>query len=144
MKFPNNIQSKCYYHVAIRADNIKSARSLVMTLLLSPYDTINGIVVSVDIPYGTPIMNISRPAVLRTYYGLDLKPMSSTTTERVTYGPISLTGWLSMDPRQYPTKHMSTHMFEFDLCLKDSAKSNLKSSIKTVAYLTVTLIAAPS
>ena len=103
------IKSQCFYHVGIGSDNIYCARSLVVKLLLSPHDTEDGIVLSADMPFGrSGLMNISRPAVLRTYYGLNVKYISPTEVKRVTYGPKSSTGSLSMNPNTFSTKLMST------------------------------------
>ena len=121
------IQSKCFYDVNIGTDNINCARYLVTKLLISPHDTSDGIIVSADMPFGQHgLINITRPAVLRTYYGLDLKCISPTKIERVTYGPTSLTGVVSTDPRVYTTKPMSTLMYNLGLCLKNYVKTQFK------------------
>ena len=80
-----------FYHVGIVNDNINCARSLVVKLLLSVHDTEYGIVLSADMPFGQQgLMNISRPEVLRTYYGLNIEPINPTKWKRVTYGPTSI------------------------------------------------------
>ena len=86
----------------------------MVKLLMSEFDTCDGIALSADMPFAQPnLMNISRPAVLRTYYGLDINCVSKHELERVTYGPTSLTGGLAIDPRVYSTKPMSTSMYDF-------------------------------
>ena len=121
------IKSQCFYDVGIGSDNINCARSLVVKLLLSVHDTEYGIVLSADMPFGqSGLMNISRPAVLRTYYGLNMQYISPTIVERVTYGPTSTTGCLSMNPRTFSTKPMSTDMYQFGQCLKNFVKSQFE------------------
>ena len=118
----NSWQSQCFYDVHIGRDNIIYARAIVVKLLLSGFDTPDGIPLSADMPYGQPKMNIKRPAVLRIYYGLNKNIISPTIWNRVTYGPTSVTGSLSIDPRRYTTKAMSVEMFQFGLCLKQYVK----------------------
>jgi hypothetical protein len=125
------IQSQCFYHVDIGIDNINCARSLVVKLLLSPHDTEDGIVLSADMPFGqSGLMNVSRPAVLRTYYGLNVQHISPTEVKRVTYGPTSTTGSLSMNPTTFSTKLMSTDMYQLGQCLKIFAKTQFERQNK--------------
>ena len=119
----HEIKSQCFHDVDIGTSNINLDRSIAMKLLLSEFNTSDGIILSADMPFGqTRLMNISIPAVLRTYYGLDVKCIAPTKLERVTYGPTSLTGCLSMDPRAFSTKPMSTSMYKLGVCLKNFAK----------------------
>ena len=109
--FPNHvnrdIQSQCFYNVDIGLDNINMTRIIVGRLLKSPVDSTEGITLTADMPYQKKAcVNITRPAVLSTYYGLTGKPVSATQVHRITYGSTSLSGSLSMDPRAFSTNEM--------------------------------------
>lgn len=120
------LKSQCYHGVDIGTENINCARSIVVKLLLSGFNTSDGITLSADMPFSKKsLMNISRPAVLRTYYGLDSQCISPSHVKRATYGPTSLTGPLSMDPRVYSTKPMSIAMYELGVSLKKFVKLQL-------------------
>ena len=107
----NHISSKSYCDVSIGTSNIMCARAIVVKLLLSPYNTPDGIIWSAEMPFGqTGLMNVSRPAVLRVYYGLNIAAISPTQWSRYTYGLTEVTGCLGMDPRVYSTKSMSFEM----------------------------------
>ena len=99
------------------------ARSIVVKLLLSPFNSAEGITVCADMPFGQKnLLNISRPAVLRTYYGMNTDANSPTQWTRITYGPTSLSGSLSMDPMYFTTKAMSVEMYELGNYLKTFVK----------------------
>ena len=88
------------------------ARSIIVKLLLSDFNSQQGITVCADMPFGqNNLLNISQPAVLRTYYGQNVHANSPTQWTRVTYGPTSVSGALSMDPRNFSTKAMPQEMF---------------------------------
>lgn len=128
----HTMKSKSFHDVDIGAYNINLARSIMVKLLLSDFDTSDGIVITADMPFAQPnLMNISRPAVLRTYYGLDINCISPTQLERVTYGPTSLTGGLAIDPRVYSTKPMSKSMYEFGMVLKNYAREQFQRQKQT-------------
>lgn len=122
-----SMQSMCYYDINIGSQNIIIARCLVVKLMAYPYDTADGITVSADMPFGKcGLVNISRPAVLRTYYGLDKTCISATLIERVTYGPTSFTGCLATDPRWFSTKPMSILMYNFGVTLKNFSREQFQ------------------
>ena len=74
------IESQCSDNIYIGSDNINMARAIVGRLLKSPFDSTDGITLSVDRPYQKKaLINITRPSVLRTYYGLTKKSVSATT-----------------------------------------------------------------
>lgn len=90
------------------------ARSFAQKFLMSKFDSSGGITVSVDMPFGgSGLMNISRPEVLRTYYGMNYRYISPNILERYSYGCTLTNGTLSMDPRKYVTKAMSPEMHDF-------------------------------
>ena len=75
----HQIKSQCFYNVPIGQDHINMARSIVLKLLTSPFNSPEGIVLSADMPYQKKaIINIVRPAVLRTYYGVTIQDVSRT------------------------------------------------------------------
>ena len=49
---------------------------------------------------------------------------------RVTYGPTSTTGSLSMNPNTFSTNVMSTDMYQFGQCIKNFAKSQFERQEK--------------
>ena len=120
---PQHIIQSQYFEDVDIGIHIVTARSIVVKLLLSDHDTPDGITLSADMPFGQQgLMNISRPAVLRTYYGLNIEPINPTKWKRVTYGPTGIMGPLSMDPRDYCTKSMPSEMFELGVHLKNYVK----------------------
>ena len=138
--FGNNtckcLQSQCYYDVDIGSDVITIAKALVVNLMLSGFDTPNGISLSADSPFGqNGLMNISRPAVLQIYYGLNVQAISPTIWNRFTYGPTSLTGTLGMDPRFFTTKPMPLDMFQLGRTLKTYVKEQFKIQNKRTDIL---------
>ena len=120
-----NIKSQFFYNIHLGNNMIHMERSIVLKLLKSPFDSPEGIVLTEDMPYQKiSVMNIERPAVLRTYYGITTKAVSSTKLERFTYGSTELYGPLSIDPRQFTTKPMSLEMENLGKALKQYAKTN--------------------
>ena len=78
-------------------------------------------------PFGQMhLLNISRPAVLRTYYGVNVEQISPTQWKRVTYGPINLSGSLCIDPRKFCTKTMTHNMYYLGQCLRKHLKKICK------------------
>ena len=81
-------------------------------------------------PFGiSGIMNMTRPAVLRTYFGRNIELISPTKWERVTYGSTDPHGTISMDPRRYNTKAMCEEMHYGGNILKEIAM-NLNMILK--------------
>lgn len=132
------LQSEYYGNVKINVNMMYVSRQIVKKLLLSKLDSCDGIPLSVDCPFGqSGLTNISRPAVLRVYYGKDLKITSSKTCERITYGSTEPSGSLAMDPRRFTTKSMSVEMFEFGICLVEYVKKKFNSKHKSTKILDV-------
>ena len=132
----NEIQSQLFYKIDIGTENINMAKAIVGTLLKSPIDSPEGITLTADRPYQKKAcINITRPAVLRTYYGTTTRAISATKLERITYGSTDLSGSLSMDPRSFCTKPMSTEMHEFGKSLKAYATNKLKMQHKSTDIL---------
>ena len=60
---------------------------LLEELILSPLNSLKGISVTEEKPYGFPQININRRAVLRQYYGKDVRDTgTSEGVMRYTYG----------------------------------------------------------
>ena len=76
---------------------------------MSEIDSLSGIAIVAEQPMNNPIMlNITRPAVLRQYYGLDMGSPRNQIIKRATYGFKSHVG---TDPSKFITK-------PFDINLK--------------------------
>ncbi len=97
-------------------------RSFALKLILSSFNTSNGITITADMPFGaTGVMNITRPAVLRAYFGRNIEIVSPTKWRRYSYGCPSPHGTISIDPRVYNTKPMCEEMHLLGLVLKECA-----------------------
>ena len=113
------MESQLFSDVIMESKYEDIARSFAMTLLQSDFDSFGGISVSVDMPFGVSgLMNINRPAVLRTYYGMNYRIISPNIWERYSYGSTLTSGTLGMDPRKYSTKAMSAEMHDFGRVLQ--------------------------
>ena len=85
------------------------SRSVLDKLILSKIDSLCGISIVAEQPMNNPIMlNITRPAVLRQYYGCDMGSPRNKIIKRATYGYKSHVG---TDPSKFITK-------PFDINLK--------------------------
>ena len=119
----DRVKSQCYHDVDIGTEYVNYARSMVVKLLLSEFNSSDGITLTADMPFTkNAMMNVSRPAVLQTYYGLDIECISPSQFKRVTYGSTSQTGPLSIDPRVYSTKPMPMAMYQLGSHLKKFVK----------------------
>lgn len=124
----DRIKSQCFNNIHLGGNHINMARSIVLKLLQSPLNSPEGIVISADMPYHKKsLINIARPDVLRTYYGLTMKAVPPTQHERITYGSTDLSGSLSIDPRQFTTKPMSKEMYVLGQELKKYSKKQLQN-----------------
>ena len=92
---------------------LHGVRTELRTLLLSPFDSIQGIPVEANQPLGckVPIINLNRPAVLRVYFGISKRCTPSLNIVRPTYGPISTSSSVGIDPHNFTTKPMSLHLY---------------------------------
>ena len=92
-------------HNVLHEDLLHCAKLFLRTLLLSDFNSHQGIHVSADVPRccTNPIINLKRPAVLRVYYGLSEFTNSSPYVVRPTYGPTRLFSSVGTDPWQYRT-----------------------------------------
>ena len=100
-----SLHSEILYNV-LHEDLLYRSKLFMKTLLLSDFNSHQGIQISADIPRccSQPIINLKRPAVLRVYYGLTQFTNSSPYVSRPTYGPTRLCSSVGIDPRQYRTK----------------------------------------
>ena len=113
------MESQLFSDVNMESKYEDIERSFALTLLQSNFDSIGGISVSVDMPFGVSgLMNISCHAVLRTYYGMNYRIISPNIWERYSYGSTLTSGTLGMDPRKYSTKAMSAEMNDFGMGLQ--------------------------
>lgn len=127
---PNILKSMCFHNVDLPGDYINIARSLVVNLVLSPFNSSDGIRITADMPYSKHCdLNICRPAVLRIYYGRNIENITPTVIQRYTYGPILSTGTLSIDPRQFSTKVMSEHMYKLGNILLTYIKGQIGNGV---------------
>ena len=101
-------------------DDLLGIRTELKILLLSEFDTIQGIPVEAHQPLGRkePIINLNRPAVLRVNYGMSKRFTESLNIIRPTYGPISSSSSVGMDPYNFTTKPMSLHLFNISRTLR--------------------------
>ena len=131
-----HINSKLILEAPISPDLYNASKSLVTCLILSDTNRANGIPLSSDMPFGSlGLMNITRPAVLRVYFGINVKAVTATKWKRVTYGSTSTNGTLSMDPRSYTTKAMSQEMYTLGKSLQSIAKTLYSDQCKNTEFL---------
>ena len=114
------LHSELLNGTGLSTSSIVKAKSLVFRLLLSDFNTNNGITLTADHPFGSKgLMNITRPAVLRTYYGKNIEAASASCYRRFSYGYDNST--VSSDPRKFATKPMNEDMYEIGKYLKTIA-----------------------
>ena len=111
-KSPFIISSLLFENVCIDEDLMR-VRTELKILLMSEFDSHQGIPVESNQPLGSPrpLINLTRPAVLRIYYGLSKSCTKSLNANRPTYGPISTSSSVGMDPHNFSTKAMSLTLF---------------------------------
>lgn len=115
-------------------------------LLLSEFDSSQGIPVKANQPLGCPhpVINLTRPALLRIYFGLSSECTMSLNAVRPTYGPISTSSSVGTDPYNLSTKAMSLHLHNIGLKIRNflltACDGNLKPFLKeTFNHCTVLL-----
>ena len=89
------------------------SRVIVDRLICSSLNSKTGIKISFDTPLNNARdLNITRPAVLRQYYGKvsEDSTQESDTSERYTYGSGSGTSSVGMDPKNFVTRPLSFEM----------------------------------
>jgi len=92
--YPNSVMSLC--------------RNVLDKLILTNIDSQDGISIVSEQPMGNGLMmNISRPGVLRQYYGLDVGEREGNTIKRATYGFNSSVG---TDPNKFITKPFDSNL----------------------------------
>ncbi len=73
MYYPKSHQgflSRFLKHPDISQSSVNNAKSIVFKLLKSEFGSNNGIIVTADRPFGSNnLMNITRPAPIRVYFG---------------------------------------------------------------------------
>ena len=109
---PFVLSSKLYDNVFHTSD-LLCVRTELKTLFMSDFDSHQGIPVEANRPLGCskPVINLTRPAVLRIYYGLSKHWSRSLNYIRPTYGPVSTASSVVMDPNNFSTKPMSHSLF---------------------------------
>ena len=88
-------------------------RVIVDRLICPPFNSRTGIKLSLEIPLNNACdLNITRPAVLRQYYGkvLDDRILESNISERYTYGSGSGIYSVGMDTTNFVTRPFSFEM----------------------------------
>ena len=108
---PINLSSRLFSNVLVQ-HALFNVRTELKILLLSSFDSPYGIPVEANQPLGSPapIINLTRPAVLRIYYGQSKSSTKSLNSVRPTYGPISSSSSVGMDPNNFSTKPMTWNM----------------------------------
>lgn len=106
------ISSRLFENVCVE-DDLMRVRTELKILLMSEFDSHQGIPVESNQPLGSPspLINLTRPAVLRIYYGLPKSSTKTLNSIRPTYGPISTSSSVGMDPHNFTTKAMSLTLF---------------------------------
>ena len=109
---PISLSSRLFKRV-VSQESLLNIRTELKILLLSKFDSPYGIPVEAHQPLGcpAPIINLNRPAVLRIYYGLSKSSTRSLNAIRPTYGPISTSSSVGMDPNNFSTKPLSLNMY---------------------------------
>ena len=113
------------FHEVLSIDDILGIRTELKILLLSEFDSTQGIPVEANQPLGCrePLINLKRPAVLRVYFGKSKKCTDSLNIVRPTYGPISSSSSVGMDPNNFTTKAMSLHLHSIGQTLLSMLRS---------------------
>ena len=118
-------------------EQLLNVRTELKVLLLSNFDSPNGIPVEANQPLGCPLplINLTRPAVLRIYYGLSRTSSKSLNAYRPTYGPISTSSSVGMDPNNFSTKPFSFNMYHIGEEIRQFLLNNCCSQTKKYLFL---------
>ena len=85
-------------------------------LVMSPIDSKYGISLVTESPYGTTLLNVSRPAVLRQYYGTNVGTKKDGKIKiRATYGLSVLKNSVGTDPLKCVTKPFNKYLYRMSL-----------------------------
>ena len=107
ISFPNPLMSLC--------------RNVLDKLILSNTDSPEGISIVTEQPMGNGLMmNISRPGVLRQYYGRNVGDIVGNTVKRATYGYKSSVG---TDPDKFITKPFDNNL----ICISNIIMTKLRN-----------------
>ena len=80
-------------------------------LVMSPFNSLKGISLAVETPYGTHLINILRRAVLRQYYGRDVIALSNNNKRmRFTYGNNKKNSSVNTDSMNFVTKPFNYYL----------------------------------
>ena len=111
-KSPITLSSRLFKNM-LPLEKLLCIRTELRTLVLSDFDSIQGIPVEANQPLGCkePVINLTRPAVLRVYFGVSKRCTDTLNCVRPTYGPISTASSVGMDPYNFTTKSMSLNLF---------------------------------
>ena len=109
---PITLSSRLFKNM-LPLEKLLGIRTELRTLVLSDFDSIQGIPVEANQPLGCkePVINLTRPAVLRVYFGVSKRCTNTLNCVRPTYGPISTASSVGMDPYNFTTKSMSLNLF---------------------------------
>ena len=101
-------------------EQLLGIRTELKILLLSAFDSLQGIPVQANQPLGCkePVINLTRPAVLRVYFAVSKRSTKSLNIIRPTYGPISTASSVGMDPHNFTTKAMSLNLYNISEYLR--------------------------
>ena len=129
-KSPFVVSSMLFENVCSE-DDLMRARTELKVLLISDFDSHQGIPVEANQPLGSPspLINLTRPAVLRIYYGLSKSCTKSLNAIRPTYGPISTSSSVGMDPHNFTTKPMSLTLFNIGEQLRSYLKNQCEREV---------------
>ena len=84
------------------------SRNVLDKLIMSKIDSLCGISIVAEQPMNNPIMlNITRPAVLRQYYGCDMGSPRNKIIKRATY---SYKSYVGTDPSKFITKPFDNNL----------------------------------
>jgi len=101
---------------------------ILIDLIHSKPGTKNGITVATEEPLNNGLMlNVSRPGVLRQYYGVTKIENGNNTCVRATFGYINGRLPVSIDPFRYSVKPFSPEMQEMSDFLRDLLMKNSKA-----------------
>ena len=96
-------------------------------LITNPLNSLKGIAITAERPYGTLKLNVDRPAVLRQYYGMDvIDKKSKEIIGRRTYGINENVTMIGTDPTGFVTKPFGYYLLKISNVLTKHLRENIK------------------